>query len=446
MPVRPSAVTNRCCPGRRARIIAALGIEGAAHGEASVTVRQVTSHPHASARNAVSPARAGPGRRWIGRLILGLLGLVLALATAEVALRVLGPRVPALGSLTSIATFQTYHPVYGFFHRPGAAGWIHTPEFTSFVQINSRGLREREIEPARPPGTRRILVLGDSFVEGAQVPAEHTLSRRLEEELRAGSDHPVQTINAGNAGFGTAQELLFLDHDGRAYGPDLVVLVYFVDNDLSDNGYAVARARRLDTTRRPFFVPDGRGGLEPRPPAPPPADPLAGARAGLRQLMLFNLAENVVLSQEARDQERTAGGKDRGAYADNPEPAWQEAWTVTEALLARTGETTRDIGAELVVVVAPSYFQVDDQAWQRHIDDGQDRRRLAIDAPSRRLRAIADRHGLRLLDLLPSIRPAVQAGAPLYFPDDGHWTSEGHAFAARQLAEYLRSVGLAPIS
>ena len=154
MPVRPSAVTNRCCPGRRARIIAALGIEGAAHGEASVTVRQVTSHPHASARNAVSPARAGPGRRWIGRLILGLLGLVLALATAEVALRVLGPRVPALGSLTSIATFQTYHPVYGFFHRPGAAGWIHTPEFTSFVQINSRGLREREIEPARPPGTR----------------------------------------------------------------------------------------------------------------------------------------------------------------------------------------------------------------------------------------------------------------------------------------------------
>ena len=414
--------------------------------EVMVTVRQAASSPRATAPVSTA-ARRHAGRTWAGRLLLGIAGLVLALGLAEAALRILGPRVPALSSLTSIATFQTYHPVYGFFHRPGAAGWIHTPEFTSFVQINARGLREREIEPIKPPGMHRILVLGDSFVEGAQVPAEDTLSRRLEEELRVGSPRPVQAINAGNAGFGTTQELLFLEHDGRAYGPDLVVLVYFVDNDLSDNGHAVARARGLETTRRPFFVPDGRGGLELRPPAPPPADPFAGARSALRQLMLFNLAENVALAQEARDQERTAGGKDRGAYADNPEPAWQEAWTVTEGVLARTRDAARAIGAELVVVVAPSYFQVDDESWRRHIDgDGQDRRRLAHDAPNHRLRAIADRHDLRLLDLLPSIRPAVEAGARLYFPDDGHWTREGHAFAARQLAEYLRSAGLAPAS
>ena len=411
-----------------------------------MTVRQAASDPRTAVSPAVPPAAgARAGRTWVWRLLLGLLGLALALGIAEAALRILGPRVPALSSLTSIATFQTYHPVYGFFHRPGAAGWIHAPEFTSYVQINSRGLREREIEPSKPPGTFRALFLGDSFVEGAQVSAEQTLSRRLEEGLRVGATRPIQTINAGNAGFGTTQELLFLEQEGRAYSPDLVVLVYFVDNDLSDNGYAVARARRLDTTHRPFFVPDGRGGLELRPPAPPPADPLAGVRPALRQLMLFNLAENVALANEARDQERAVGGKDRGAYADNPEPAWQEAWTVTEGVLARARDVSREMGAKLVVVIAPSYFQVDDESWRRYIDqDGQDRRRLAVDAPNRRLRAIADRQGLHLLDLLPSVRPAVQAGARLYFPDDGHWTSEGHAFAARQLAEYLRSAGLVP--
>ena len=415
--------------------------------EVSVTARQVASDERAATAQSSRPTASRSGRTWLGRLLLGVLGLAMALALAEATLRILGPRVPALGSLTSIATFQTYHPVYGFFHRPGAAGWIHTPEFTSFVQINTRGLREREIDPGKPPGTYRVLVLGDSFVEGAQVPAEDTVSRRLEAELQAGVGRPVQAINAGNAGFGTTQELLFLEHDGRAYAPDLVVLVYFVDNDLSDNGYAVARTRRLDTTRRPFFVPDGRGGLDLRPPAAPPADPLAGVRASLRGLMLFNLAENAALAREAREQERTAGGKDRGAYADNPEPGWQEAWTVTEAVLARTRDAARAMGAELVVVVAPSYFQVDDDAWRRHIDeDGQDRRRLAIDAPNRRLRDIADRQGLRLLDLLPIIRPTVQAGARLYFPDDGHWTGEGHAFAARQLADYLRSAGLVPPS
>ena len=105
-----------------------------------------------------------------------------------------------------------------------------------------------------------MLVLGDSFVEGAQVPAEDTVSRRLEPLLAERRARPRRSsaINAGNAGFGTAQELLFLEHDGTAYQPDVVVLVYFVDNDLPDNGYRVARERKLDTTRRPFFVPDGQ--------------------------------------------------------------------------------------------------------------------------------------------------------------------------------------------
>ena len=406
-------------------------------------VRQALGSP----RGCSPPPQTGRSARgtWLGRLVLGALGIVVALALVEVALRVLGPSVPGLSSVTSIATFQTYHPIYGFFHRPGAAGWIRTPEFSSYVAINSRGLREREIEPAKPPGTFRVLVLGDSFVEGAQVPIERTISRQLEDRLTPLVSRPIQAINAGNAGFGTAQELLFLEHDGRAYAADLVVLVYFIDNDLSDNSVAVARARRLATNRRPFFLPAEGGGLTLQPPTAPPGDPFAGPRQALRGLLLFNIFENVALAQEAREQERTAGGKDRGAYADNPEPAWQEAWTITEALLARTRDTARGLGAELVVVVAPSYFQVDDESWKRHIDtDPQDRRRLAVDAPNRRLAEIAARHNLRLLDLLPSIRPAMEGGARLYFPDDGHWTSEGHAFAAEQLAAHLQGQRLLP--
>ena len=57
---------------------------------------------------------------------------------------------------------------------------------------------------------------------------------------------------------------------------------------------------------------------------------------------------------------------------------------------------------------------------------------------------IAERQGLRFLDLLPTIRQAQAGGARLYFPADGHWTSAGHAFAARQIADYLAGSGLAP--
>src|SRR5690349_15275182 len=158
------------------------------------------------ARSSSVAGAAPSGKRvvsWRGRLVLLLLGLAFGLLAVELVLRLLGPRLPLVNSLTSIATFQTYHPIYGFFHRPGASGWIETPEYTSYVSFNSHGLREREIEPAKPAGGYRVLMLGDSFVEGAQVPAEATVSRQLEDSFKPRwQGRSVDVINAGNAGFG----------------------------------------------------------------------------------------------------------------------------------------------------------------------------------------------------------------------------------------------------
>jgi len=403
---------------------------------------------HVPESGSSASAAEQPARKigWGGRIGLLAFGLLVGLVAVELTLRVLGPRLPLVHSLTSIATFQTYHPIYGFFHRPGAAGWIETPEYTSYVSFNARGLREREIEPAKPAGMYRVLVLGDSFVEGAQVPAEDTVTRRLETLLAAQMPgRPVQVINAGNAGFGTAQELLYLEHEGAAYTPDLVVLVYFIDNDLPDNGYRVARERKLDTTRRPFFVPDGKGGIVLQPGAAPPDDQFAGARRLLRRTVSYNLIENFLLWHEAREQEQAQIGKNRPTYLVDPPDEWDEAWIVTEQLLGRVQTRSRDLGAEFVAVAAPSYFQVNDDAWRWLVGgDTRERNRYEVDAPNRRLAQIAERQQFRFLDLLPATRPAEDAGGGLYFPADGHWTSAGHAFAAQQIADYLASAGVTP--
>jgi lysophospholipase L1-like esterase len=404
----------------------------------------MTVVPDARAAAATS-ARAGPRSvGWRGRIGLVLFGVVVGLVAIELVLRVLGPRIPVVNSLTSIASFQTYHPVYGFFHRPGAHGWIETPEFVSHVAINSRGLREREIALQKATGTYRVLMLGDSFVEGAQVPMEQTISRRLEEILSAElRGRPVEVINAGNAGFGTAQALLYLDHEGKEYQPDLVVLVYFVDNDLPDNGYRVSRERKLDTTRRPFFVPDGSGGLQLRPGAPPDDDGFEAVRLLLRRSVTYNVIENFTRWQEARDQEQAQIGKNRPTYLLNPPSEWEEAWWVTEQLLGRAKASARGAGAEFVLVAAPSYFQLDADAWRSLVGgDTRERNRYEQDSPNRRLAEIAQRQGLPLLDLLPATKAAHDAGQPLYYPADGHWTTAGHAFAARQVADYLAASGL----
>jgi hypothetical protein len=377
------------------------------------------------------------------KLVLIALGIALAVVLCEAAVRVLAATVPAIGSATTIANFQTYHPVYGFFHRPGASGWIHTPEFTSFVQINSRGLRDAEIAPSKMPGVVRVLVLGDSIVEAAQVPLEQTVAKQLQLELSWRLGRPVEAINAGNAGFGTGQSALFLEREGWGYTPDLVVLVFFVDNDVADNGLAVGTSRGLDTTRRPFFVPDGEG-LRLIPPQSPSDDGLEWIRAAARRVWLtFNLAEQLLLWDQRREQEAQQIGKNRPTYLVEPPAEWIEAWLVTDRLLGRIAAESSARGVPFVVAVGPSNFQLNESLWRWLVAGdtrSRDGRRYVQDAPNRRLASIAERRSLSFVDILPAFRRAADKG--LFFPDDGHWTPDGHVVAAREIADYVVANGL----
>ena len=197
----------------------------------------------------------------------------------EAAFRLAGPNVPL--DLT-MARFQAYHPVYGFFHQPGVSGWVRTDEFTSFVKFNTQGLRGPEVAIPKPAGTFRALVLGDSVVEGAQVAEDATMAGRLRTELAGlAGGRRVETVNAGVAGFGTGQQLLFLEREGLAYQPDLIVLVFTIANDPADNSLAVAQRYKLAAERRPFFLLRG-GELELQPFQAPPPEQWSGVRTFLR--------------------------------------------------------------------------------------------------------------------------------------------------------------------
>jgi lysophospholipase L1-like esterase len=115
-------------------------------------------------------------------------------------------------------------------------GYVH-PKSVSYrlgtvnVALNSHGLRDEEIPYAKPPGERRILVLGDSVAFGWGVDQGETFSDRLEPLLRERTGQSWQVINAGVNGYNTEQEATFLETRGWRYDPDIVLLV-FVDNDV----------------------------------------------------------------------------------------------------------------------------------------------------------------------------------------------------------------------
>jgi hypothetical protein len=78
-------------------------------------------------------------------------------------------------------------------------------------RINSLGIRDREYPPYPPPGTRRIVCVGDSSTFGEGVEAEQAFPKRLEALLWAdtvrNSGNRVEVINAGVAGYDIEKKL-----------------------------------------------------------------------------------------------------------------------------------------------------------------------------------------------------------------------------------------------
>ncbi len=122
-------------------------------------------------------------------------------------------------------------------------------------------------------------------------------------------------------------------------------------------------------------------------------------------------------------------------YEQNASPDVEEAWRLTEALLAATRDEAEAAGAHFVLVNVPAPWELDPPFWDRMRSffglpaEGWD-----LDRPNRRLADIATRRGFAYLDLRPALQADLAHGQRLYYQIDGHWTAAGHDLAARTLA------------
>jgi hypothetical protein len=382
-----------------------------------------------------------------GRLLAIVIGLLLPILLLELSLRLFGPWIPG-GYDTGPYIMRDER--LGHRHVPGYDGWMKAVEFTTRVTISPLGLRDPRTSYEKPPGTYRIVLLGDSFVEGVQVQEQETVARQLETILNQRSSRKVEVINAGVAAYGTAQELLYYEDEVSRFQPDAVLLFFFPWNDVKNNSYHLEIPDGdLKLALKPYFETDRQGTLHliPGPPPTPQPPVIAALR---RDSWLYNVLEGGILADLGpgfvrQDIEVVGGARTpiRGLYSVESDDEWKRAWRLTQELVERLRDRTQEAGAPLVLVHVPGW-EVDRAQWrERLIGPKGDASEFNADQPDRRLRALADDVAVPYVDLLPSMRQATeQAGALLYYPRDGHWTAAGHAMAASIVAEALDGLGL----
>ena len=126
-------------------------------------------------------------------------------------------------------------------HFPNRKGTFYGVE----IATNSSGFRDREFSTQKPPGKKRVVMLGDSFVLGWGVPFDETMAKVLERELNRDGDR-FEVINMGVGNYNTTMETELFKWKGLPLQPDMAILVYFVNDTepvprLSRLGYHVRR-------------------------------------------------------------------------------------------------------------------------------------------------------------------------------------------------------------
>jgi lysophospholipase L1-like esterase len=390
--------------------------------------------------------------RWTALLVVGALaaGVILSEAGFRVAKRFV--------CTTAGSKLFEPHPLYGWRHEPHGAGWAQGCvarefEWRTFSRMNGDGLRDHDYPPRKRPGVVRILLLGDSFVEGMQVPLESTFAKRLEAKLLA-DGRDVEVVNAGVSGFGTDNELLFFEVEGERYEPDLVVLGFTAFNDVIENSRPLYERFYADSPDGPppkahfELARDGKLELDARDArrnfeelAARPAGLVGGVWAALeRHLHVVRLVESALRPPLPPEATRTAHETLLGVFETESAPAWDDAWALTAALVRRLEAEVAGRGAALAAAIIPPREAVSAAAWRRLQDlmpESAPRPRDP-DRPARLAREMFARARIPELDLGPALRAHFAAtGRTGYFDWDIHLTEDGHEVVAEALHPFV---------
>lgn len=161
--------------------------------------------------------------RFLARLLFSVL---LFLFLFEIGLRLSGIYLTyGERSSNSYGSIYVADPRNVNLYDPNSSNSYITNEFTYDHRSNSIGYREREPAATKDSLERRVLLVGDSFVEGVGADQDSTWTRQLEEQFQSSLANPdIKVYSAGMIGSDLFYGYQLLDKAVDFYEPDVVVL------------------------------------------------------------------------------------------------------------------------------------------------------------------------------------------------------------------------------
>ncbi|MBI3036462.1 SGNH/GDSL hydrolase family protein [Candidatus Woesearchaeota archaeon] len=347
--------------------------------------------------------------------------------------------------------FRTYWPYKSIYVPDDQLNYKPKPNFESVYKspegdvkfwTNNEGFVNHDPKKEKEPGTTRIFIVGDSFVEALYTEKESHFTTLLQNKLN-GLGEKYEVVSYGTSSWGTDNEYKYITTQAIEYSPDVIVLAYY-QNDLQN----VAASR--------LFKVEGGNVI--------PTD-VGGTRLGnkIKKLVTrcsfyssfcsyfqihaggFKFLHPILhrLGFSVGEGNASIFEVDYSAQPYLIEPprqsmeAIEDAWKKTELLINEIRKASEQKGATLVLAYVPAKWEIGEGQYRNFLKNHNLTENEAdMNAFRKRLQEISSRNSIQFIDPTDAFAAEEKGGKSLY-QSFVHFTKEGDRLFAEELYEGL---------
>lgn len=292
------------------------------------------------------------------------------------------------------------------------------PEYKVTYMMNSKGLRSPEYSYPKDKGIIRILGLGDSYTFGIGVEEKDTYLKKLEEMLAARfqKERKIEMINTGVGGWGTTQQLIYLQKEGLKYTPDLIILGFFVNDPSENEDTGLYRLENDGLIRQPVKISQGLSATKKFTAYIPFYNFLTRHS---QFLSFLRIRLTIILTK----------GHQKAGIAKLTDGTYKNL-DLTKALLKEMNQVAEANGSKLIIILIPSK--------EEFLLPNSSDRNMQLEI----VKFCQDNY-IKNVDLFLTFKK-ISDTQSLYFTKDSHWNERGHRLCAHTGYNYIKNYNLLP--
>lgn len=328
--------------------------------------------------------------------------------------------------------FLQPHRILGWTQVPDfkytwAGSFWYSVDFSVDITSNSLGFRDKTRQLAKPAGTKRVAMLGDSFIEANQVVIEQRASELLDHSLNEPAPGKWEVLNFGVSNYGVGQYLLAWEQHAKNYQPDYVTVFiakFHMERTVNRYEYGAFTATQNGAlwVRPSFRVENGQLIRE-------PARDFEKFSQVQQQLTKDRFGPDRSLKRSSwilpiyyRQLRNTLAVRFGRQHAEEPlanAASDGELYAVNGAILEELGRQVKEVGAKLVILDASRYFENEP-------------------AVTDFLKKLAETNGFGYIPVFEDLMKANRDGVSTRWKYDGHFNVAGNQIFAKTIDAWVK--------